>query len=124
MQRIGTFIGAVELRAFPIHAIAGEARLDVEGIAFVGPPAVHAERESFAMGVPCATDLFFVVAGDVAGIMDRSAQVVLENHGVQGNAKVFLVELVNGSLRIGEDALVPGERAVLRVPTGGTKTRA
>src|SRR5215467_5774735 len=76
------------------------------------------------MRVPSATDLFFVVAGDVTEVVDRSLQIVLKDYGVQGNAKVFLVELVNGSLRIRKDALVPGERTVLRVPAGRTKSSA
>src|SRR5215471_1500968 len=42
MQCVRAFVGAIELRPLPVHAIAGEARFDTEGIALVGPPAVHA----------------------------------------------------------------------------------
>src|SRR5215472_14966865 len=76
------------------------------------------------MRVPGATDLFFVVAGDVTEVVDRSLQIVLKDYGVQGDAKVFLVELVNGSLRIRKDALVPGEGTVLCIPARGTKAGA
>src|SRR5262245_56712505 len=76
------------------------------------------------MRVPGATDLFFVVAGDVAEVVDRSLQIVLKVYGVQGDAKVFLVELANGSLRIRKDALVPGEGTVLCIPAGRTKAGA
>ena len=124
MEGVRALIGAFELRTFPIHAVARETRFDVERIAFVGPPAVHAEREGFAMGVPSATDLLFIEASDVTRIADRSAQVVFENYRMQDNAKVLLMKFVDGLLGVGKNALVPGEGAVFTVPARGAKPRA
>src|SRR5689334_6558490 len=76
------------------------------------------------MRVPSATDFFFVKASRVAGIVDGSAQVVLENHGVQHDTEVFLVKLVDGLFGIGKDALIPGKGTVLGVPAGRTKSCA
>src|SRR5690242_12402344 len=124
MQCIRALVGTIELRSLTVHAVAGETRFDIEWIAFVRPPAIHAESEGFAMRVPGATDLLFVVARDVAEIVDSAAQFVFEDHRVEDDAKVFLVEFVDGLLRIGKNALVPRERTVLRIPAGRTKTCA
>ena len=73
------------------------------------------------MGVPGATDLLFVKASDITRIVDRALQFVLQDDGVQDNAKVFPVKFVDRLLGVGKDPLVPGEGTVLRVPPGGTK---
>src|SRR5207237_7101553 len=122
MQRVGTFVGAVELGPFPVHAVASETRFAVQRIALVGPPAIHTKRESFAVGVPGAARLLFIEAGDVAGIADRAAQVVLENYGVQDNVEMFPMEFFDGLLGVGKDASVPGERTVFRVPARRAKS--
>ena len=76
------------------------------------------------MRVPSTTHLFLVKAGDNARIADGASQVVLENHGVKYDTKVFLTELGDGQLGVGEDTFIPGERPVLRVPAGRTEAGA
>src|SRR5256884_826770 len=77
-----------------------------------------------SVGVPGAARLLFIEAGDVAGIADRAAQVVLENYGVQDNVEMFTMEFFDGLLGVGKDASVPGERTVFRVPARRAKSGA
>ena len=59
MQREGPLVGAIELVSVPVHAIAHQARGQVERVAFIRPPAVHAGSEHRAMHVPIAARLQF-----------------------------------------------------------------
>src|SRR5437868_12388322 len=76
MQSVRPLVGPVELRAFPMHAIADETGLEIERIAFVGPPAVHAESERLAMLVPVAARAFRVETRKVTRVVHSSAKFV------------------------------------------------
>src|SRR5256885_73192 len=92
MERVWTFVWAIELRAFPIQAISREAGGNVERIAFVGPPAIEAHGEILAMSVPVAACLGLVELRDFAGIAHGAAQLVRENDNVDDGAEIIFVE--------------------------------
>src|SRR5256885_15694902 len=124
MERVWTFVWAIELRAFPIQAISREAGGNVERIPFVGPPAIEAHGEILAMSVPVAACLGLVELRDFAGIAHGAAQLVRENDNVDDGAEIIFVEGLDCFRRIGEDAGIPNEGTVVRVPAGRTESGA
>ena len=124
MQSIRALVRPVDLRAFPVHAISNEPRCDVERIAFIRPPAVHAQSKVFAVGVPVAAGFLFIKPREFASVVSRSAKFVREDHRVEHGPEIILMELVEHFLGIGEYARVPCERAVLGIPAGWTESRS
>src|ERR1700690_641588 len=124
MQRERALVGAVQLRAFPIHAIAHQPRGNVERIAFVGPPAVHSLSENFAMSVPIAGCEIFVITRKLAGVVHGASKLSRQDYGVEHDAEMIFVKLIEDDLWIRKYIGVPIERAVLRVPSGRAETGA
>src|SRR5215471_21845129 len=121
MKSVRTHVRPIDLRTFPIHAIAHKPRGNIQGIALVRPPPVDAHGEIFAMRIPVATRCGFVEARKVTGIVDGAAKFVGKNHGMQDGMKILSMQLIEHFLGIRKDPSVPDERAVLSVPARGTK---
>ena len=116
MQRIRTLIRPVQLRPFPVHAVANQARRDAERIAFVRPPSADAHGNVFAMCVPVAACRLLIKARYVARIVNGPTESVRENDHVHHGMKVLPVKLIKHFLGIGEDAGIPHKRTILGVP--------
>ena len=122
MQGKGTLIRAIQLRALVIHAISHQPRIDIQRIAFVRPPAIHAEREHLAMRVPQAGRLAFVESIYAARVVDGPLQLGGPDHRMQDDAKMFLVKLIDDLFRIRKHPRIPGKGTVSGVPARRTET--
>lgn len=107
MQGVGTLIRPIDLRAFPMHAVAHQSRRDAQRVTFIGPPAVHAQSEVFAVSIPVAAGLFLVEPGRLAWVVDGAAEFVCQNYIVEHNAEVVFVEFVDHFLWVGKHVGVP-----------------
>ena len=135
MQRVHALVGPVHLRAFVVHAIARQAGRGIEAVALVGPPAVDPEIEQRLVHRPVATHLAVgrpaivrrAAAGERrggAGVVHRAGHLAAFDHGVQDHLEVLGMQLVDRALRVGERFGVPGELAVVGVPSVGAEVRA
>src|SRR5438094_4883429 len=91
MKSVGTFIRSINLRAFPVHAIADQAGGDVERIAFIGPPAINSHRKIFAIRVPIAAGLLLIKSRKLATVMDAAAKLVSKDYRMKHNVEVVFV---------------------------------
>src|SRR6266436_3944429 len=124
MQRVRPLVRPIDLRTLPIHPVASETRCDVERIAFVGPPAIHAQRENLAMYVPVATGLLVGGLRWIACIVHRAMQRASLDHDVRHNLEVLGVKLIEDRLGVRKDFPVELELAVVGVPTRWTEARS
>src|SRR5258708_24032484 len=83
MQRIGAFVGTVNLWPLPIHPVSRQPRRNAHRIAFVRTPAIHSHGEILAVRLPIASGLFLVEARQRTCIACRASQLVRENDRVQ-----------------------------------------
>src|SRR5215472_1367742 len=124
MQSIRAFVGPVELRSFPMHSIARQARCDVEWVTLVGPPSIHAQSKILPMCVPVTACLLFIKLCQAARIVNRSSKFVRQDDIMEHDVKIIFVQLGDHFGRIREYARIPGERPILGVPTGCAESGA
>ncbi len=124
MQRERPLIRPIQLWTLPIHAIARQARCDVQRIAFIRPPPVDAQRENRPMFVPITARLFFYRQFRIARIVNGAVHRARLDYHVQRDFEMLLMQLVENRLRIGKNFLVERELAVVRVPPGRAKAGA
>ena len=77
----------------------------VERVALVGPPAVDALGEDFAVSIPVAGRPGFVTASRLELIADSSAHRPRANDDVRHDVKMQAVQFVDHRLGIGEHGL-------------------
>src|SRR5260370_14346007 len=59
VESVGTLIGPVDLRTFPVHPVPSQARCDIQRIAFIRPPAIDSHGKVFAVSIPVTACFLF-----------------------------------------------------------------
>src|SRR5260370_39699537 len=98
MQSVGSLVRSIDLRTLPIHPVASKTRCDIERIAFVGPPTIHAQRENLAVCVPVTTGLLIGGLRGIASIGNRATQRARFCHDGQHTLEVLGVKTIEECL--------------------------
>ena len=103
----------------PVHLVAVKSRLRGQEVAFIGPPAVHADL--FCRYVLCPIGNCIAWRACRRGrVSDLSVEVMGRNH-VQHDFEVVSVQLLQHHCRIWKDIGVKRERTMPGIPSRWTK---
>ena len=116
VQRKRPLVGCEVARAFPVHLVAFEPRIDVQTIALVWPPAIHAIAQKTFMLCPVA-DGVACSLGCCSLVTEGAMEVSGRDH-VKDNLQVLIMQLLQLQRRMREDLLIEGEASMAAVPAG------